>query len=220
MTNCKDFESLPDYKLGRWGENIVRKHVMQSGAMIMSTRDFLKHQGAEDAFDELHDDIIKRSQRGPQLEGKYHQETLTDFVVYLHGRAWWVEVKTKSEIGKWDGIDVHGMDKHHFESYGRLENIVGAPVILVFVCRESDMVLKATYASLVGSAKDGGWFKKHDGRWCRLMHCRYDLLKPWFSLDGQWYREPAQYHKSICKVAPPMPTLPVMVDRYGQMCFF
>lgn len=189
--------------------------------MIMSTRDFLKQQDAEEAFNELKDDIEKRSQRGPHLEGRYHQETLTDFVVFMNGRAWWIEVKTKTQKYSWDGNVVHGVDKHHFESYGRLEKIVGAPVHIAFVCKESNAVLKAPYASLKEGAVDGGWFKKKaDGKWCRLMHCRFDRLKKWFSLNSEWYSAPAQHYKRLSAVAPPQPPIPVLYDRHGQLSLF
>lgn len=220
MLSQQEFEATPDFRLGRWGEDVVRKHVLNSGGMIMSTRDFLKQQDATDAFDDLQEDIKQQSRRGPSLEGKYHQETLTDFVAFVKGKAWWIEVKTKSRIYKWDGKRVHGVDKHHFESYGRLQEIVGAPVLLVFVCNESDAVLRATYNLLQPTAIDGGWFKNKDGKWCRMMHCDFDLLSTWVPLNGTWYPPPAQHYRQIAIPAPPLPPIPIRTDSHGQIMLF
>ena len=85
------------------------------------------------------------------LTGKHCNIILPDNLIFLKGRQWWLEVKTKSRPTKHKMPPrrfEHGLPKRQRDDYWALQEITNIPVLLTILELESKSILIGTLTSL------------------------------------------------------------------------
>lgn len=133
-----NFEDTPEFKLGRWAEDLVEQECIRAGFKVDRTADHAKTNG-----------------RGPRVIGTEGALVLPDFRNTWRGTiALWLEVKGKTQatLGRNSGKLEHGIDLKSWTDCHDIRRDTGEPVFLVICEKDTGCILARDIARLTPRA--------------------------------------------------------------------
>src|ERR1700722_4695496 len=125
--------SSPEFQRGRDAEKLIAQWMIDRGFHVLPCYDY---SGKDD-------------DKAPKLRGD-KSYIIPDLDVCKGGKRYWVEVKNKGRITehyRTGSMDV-GMGKRLYENYLKVQEISGAPVLLMMLIEETQELLCQTLRTL------------------------------------------------------------------------